>query len=239
MLETGLGRDMIMPFRIKAGRGGMSRRAFVGGLAVFSMVGPAAGDVALGRVLSVQGELTRSNGTFGERLSIGASLMERDLLVTGRESFARLKLGADTDILLGPEAELLIDRYLAGQGGELQLMSGPMLFDRPEGLPKIDLTVKTTFGMIGVRGTKFFAGPLAGIFSVYVEHGRIDVSNAGVSRRVGAGEGLDIPPPDGSFRSLGDAAKDAVAIARQAVPGLPSRWADTRVREAYARVGLR
>ncbi len=231
-----------MSAEIQAKRASLSRRAFVGGIAagmVAGVAGPAVGDVALGRVLSIDGELTRNSSARMEALTVGASLMESDLLATGRESFAKLKLGADTDILLGPETQLLIDRYLAGQGGELQLMSGQMLFDRPEGLPKIDLSVKTTFGMIGVRGTKFFAGPLQGIFSVYVEHGRIDVSNAGVSRRVTAGEGLDIPTPKGGYRSLGDSAKDAAAMARMAIPGIPSRWAQARVKDAYASVGLR
>lgn len=231
---------MSVEFRAKSGS--LSRRAFVGGIAAgaaIGVVGPAVGDAALGKVLSIDGELTRKSSMHIEALAVGASLMERDLLATGRESFARLKLGSDTDILLGPETQLLIDRYLAGQGGKLQLMSGQMLFDRPEGLPRIDLSVKTTFGMIGVRGTKFFAGPLKGIFSVYVEHGRIDVSNAGVSRRVTAGEGLDIAPPKGSVRSLGHNAKDAAAMARMAVPSLPSRWAEARVRDAYASVGLR
>ncbi|HWU62718.1 MAG TPA: FecR family protein [Ensifer sp.] len=231
---------MSVEFRMR-GRG-LSRRAFTGGMAggvVFGLIRPAAGDVALGKVLSIDGELTRNGPARTEVLTVGTSLMESDLLATGRQSFAKLKLGSDTDILLGPETQLLIDRYLAGQGGELQLMSGQMLFDRPAGLPKIDLTVKTTFGMIGVRGTKFFAGPLNGVFSVYVEHGRVDVSNAGVSRRVGAGEGLDIAPPEGSVRSLGNGARDAAAMARLAIPGLPSRWADVRIRDAYASVGLR
>ena len=231
-----------MSIRFQAGAPLLSRRAFVAGVtggALFAAVGPASGDVALGRVLSIEGELLRGNPSPAEALSAGASLMESDLLSTGRDSFARLKLGSDTDILLGPQTQLLIDRYLAGQGGELQLMSGQMLFDRPEGLPQIDLTVKTTFGMIGVRGTKFFAGPLAGIFSVFVEHGRIDVSNAGVSRRVAAGEGVDIQPPQGSVRSLGNGAKDAAAIARLAVPAMPTRWTAQKIRDAYASVGLR
>jgi hypothetical protein len=230
-----------MSIRFQAGEWLLSRRSFMGGLAggaLLAAVGPASGDVALGRVLSIDGQLLRGNPSPDEALSAGASLMESDLLSTGRDSFARLKLGADTDILLGPQTQLLIGRYLAGQGGQLQLMSGQMLFDRPEGLPKIDLTVKTTFGMIGVRGTKFFAGPLEGIFSVFVEHGRVDVSNAGVSRRVAAGEGIDIPPPQGSVRSLGKNAGDAAAIARLAVPTIPAPWAPQKIRDAYASVGL-
>ena len=219
----------------------VTRRMLLGSLAAgatFAAVRPAIGENTLGRVLAVEGSLTRLNATPGEALSPGNSLIENDKLQTGKESFARLKLGEDTDILLGPNTHLVVDHFLAGQGGELELMSGQMLFDRPEGLPKIDVSVRTTFGMIGVRGTKFFAGPLQGVFSVFVEHGKIEVSNAGVSRKVIGGEGLEIRAPQGSTRSLG-AKQDIRDIARLAIPAPPAPWAQDRIRAAYASVGLK
>lgn len=219
----------------------LTRRLLLGSFAAGAAlvaVRPAAGENALGHVLAVEGSLTRLNGTPGEVLSPGNSLIENDKLQTGKESFARLKLGEDTDILLGPETHLVVDHFLAGQGGELELMSGQMLFDRPEGLPKIDVSVRTTFGMIGVRGTKFFAGPLQGVFSVFVEHGKVEVSNAGVSRKVTGGEGLEIRPPQGSVRSLGPK-QDMRDIARLAIPAPPAPWANERIRAAYASVGLK
>ena len=95
-----------------------------------------------------------------------------------------------------------------------------MVFDRPEGLAKIDLTVRTAFGMIGVRGTKFFAGPSRGVFAVFVEHGLVEVSGAGVTRQVAPGQGVEIATPG-------------------AAPGEITQWGAARIREAYASVGIR
>lgn len=74
----------------------------------------------------------------------------------------------------GENTEVLLDSFLAEQGGTIELVSGDMVFDRPEGTPKIDLTIRTTFGQIGVRGTKFFTGKSRGNFAVFVEHGLVE-----------------------------------------------------------------
>ena len=95
-----------------------------------------------------------------------------------------------------------------------------MLAFRPEGLAKIDLTMRTAFGMIGVRGTKFFAGPSRGVFGVFVEHGLVEVTGGGVTRQVGRGQGVDIATPG-------------------AAPSEVAQWGDARIREAYASVGVR
>jgi ferric-dicitrate binding protein FerR (iron transport regulator) len=114
---------------------------------------------------------------------------------------------------------LLVDSFIAGQGGTLELGLGRMVFDRPEGLPKVDVAVRTAFGMIGVRGTKFFCGPSKTAFAVFVEHGSVSVEGAGVTRVVAAGEGVEFGKP-------GDA------------PTEPVNWGQARIAEAYASVGL-
>jgi hypothetical protein len=219
----------------------LTRRELLGSLAVgvtFAAARSVASDGALGRVVSVEGTLTRNSVAPAQNLAAGASLMENDYVVTADKSFATLDLGSDTQIRLGPETHLLIDHYLADQGGKLELVSGQMVFDRPEGKPKIDVSLHTAFGMIGVRGTKFFAGPLNGVFSVFVEHGKVEVSNAGVSRKVLGGQGIEIRPPAGSVRSLGPKSdlKDMGALA---LPTLPQAWAKDKIREAYASVGIK
>jgi hypothetical protein len=217
------------------------RRTVLGGIAAATALMAsrtlAAGDV-LGQVVSVEGSLVRDAAGTSQLLRDGDALAENDAVATKKDSFAKLKLGADTHIFLGPETQLWIDHYLADQGGELELVSGQMVFDRPEGLPRIDVTVRTSFGMIGVRGTKFFAGPNRGTFSVYVEHGKVEVANGGVSRRVLGGEGVQIAPPDGAVRSLGSQ-PDIKAMARLAIPSVPAAWDQTRVNEAFASVGLK
>lgn len=201
----------------------LSRRLFIAGTAVaLTGIGIRAtqANAVIGRAVEITGEVTRKQAERLEGLKAGASLMDRDFVKTGRESFAALELGDDTNLLLGSETELLIDTFIAGQGGTIELGTGQMVFDRPEGLAKIDLTVRTAFGMIGVRGTKFFAGPSRGAFAVFVEHGLVEVSGGGVTRQVGRGQGVDIAGPD-------------------AVPTEVAQWGEARIREAYASVGIR
>ena len=200
----------------------VSRRLFVAGgvLALTGLgIGATRANAVIGKAVEVTGEVTRRQAERREGLKAGASLMDHDFVATGRESFAELALGDDTSLLLGSETELLIDSFIAGQGGTIELGTGQVVFDRPEGLGKIDLSMRTAFGMIGVRGTKFFAGPNRGVFAVFVEHGRVSVTGGGVTREVGRGEGVEIRTPG-------------------AAPGVVTQWGKARIREAYASVGL-
>lgn len=201
----------------------LSRRLFIaGGALALTGIGVRATQTGsvIGKAVEVTGEVNRRQANHLEGLKAGASVMDQDFVTTGPESFAALALGVDTTLLLGSETELLIDSFIAGQGGTIELGTGRMVFDRPEGLAKIDLTVRTAFGMIGVRGTKFFAGPSRGVFAVFVEHGLVEVSGGGTTRQVGAGEGVEIATPG-------------------TAPGEITQWGEARIREAYASVGLR
>jgi hypothetical protein len=140
----------------------LSRRFFIAGAALaLTGIGirTTQANAIIGKAVEITGDVTRKQAERLEGLKAGASLMDHDFVKTGKGSFASLELGDDTSLLLGSETELLIDTFIAGQGGVIELGTGQMVFDRPEGLAKIDLTVRTAFGMIGVRGTKFFAGP--------------------------------------------------------------------------------
>ncbi len=221
-------------------RNGMTRRTVLSGLASSAVLmsirsSEASGD--LGFVAKVRGSLNRTLGGQKEALSVGTPLMDGDLVSTAADSAAELKLGGDTRILLGPETSLFVDSFIAGQGGVLELASGQMIFDRPEGLPKIDVTVRTAFGMIGVRGTKFFAGPMGDAFSVFVEHGKVEVANAGVMRKLLKGQGLDIRQPQSAPRSLGRQSS-MEELSRFAIPSLPEVWEEARIRQAYASIGI-
>jgi hypothetical protein len=201
----------------------LSRRLFMaGGALALTGLGIRAtqANATIGKAVEITGAVTRKQADRLEGLKAGASLMDHDFVATGKESFAELALGDDTSLLLGSETELLIDTFIAGQGGTIELGTGQMVFDRPEGLAKIDLTMRTAFGMIGVRGTKFFAGPSRGVFGVFVEHGLVEVTGGGVTRQVGRGQGVDIATPG-------------------AAPSEVAEWGDARIREAYASVGVR
>ncbi|MGF6253940.1 hypothetical protein OKW20_001015 [Ensifer sp. LBL] len=200
----------------------VSRRVVVGGLLLTAVSGgaaPAWAGSALGEATEIRGDVRLRQAKKDKPLAVGGQLFENDRVHTNAESFATLNLGTDTRVLLGAETELLVDSFIAGQGGTLELGTGRMVFDRPEGLPKVDVAVRTAFGMIGVRGTKFFCGPSRAAFAVFVEHGSVSVARGGVTKIVAAGQGVE-------FHHRGDA------------PSEPANWGEARIKEAYASVGL-
>ena len=208
-----------MPMRRMA----MKRRTILTGLVLAATglgVAVTRASTVIGKANGVSGTVSRRQQDKEEALDAGGSILDKDYVITGAESFADLQLGEDTRILLGGDTELLVDSFIAGQGGTLELGMGQMVFDRPEGLPKVDVAVRTAFGMIGVRGTKFFAGQSRGAFGVFVEHGQVAVNAGGVTRLVSGGEGVQMT-------NRGDA------------PGEPVKWSQERIDEAYASVGLR
>lgn len=206
----------------------LTRRETLGlaGALALSPVLPAFADDEIGKVLDAKGDVLKSQNDVETKLRIGTLLANNDLITTGAKSFASLTLGADTKINMGEKTEVLLDSFLAEQGGTLDLVNGDMVFDRPEGKPKIDLTIRTAFGQIGVRGTKFFAGRNRGNYAVFVEHGLVEVTSGLTVRKVGAGEGVDIAS-DAKTRSLfGGDVSDV------------KKWGRGRIEEAYKSVGL-
>jgi hypothetical protein len=204
-------------------QGLIARRTFIAGcaLAAGGLVAiPTQASTVIGKASEVRGKVDLKRAEKQEALAKGGQIMDHDFVATGSDGFADLALVGDTRILLGSKTELLLDSFIAGQGGTMELGLGQMVFDRPEGLPKIDLALRTTFGMIGVRGTKFFAGPNRGVFAVFVEHGQVSVDAGGVQRLVDAGEGIEIAKP-------GEA------------PNKNVKWKEARIVEAYASVGLK
>jgi ferric-dicitrate binding protein FerR (iron transport regulator) len=91
-----------------------------------------------------------------------------------------------------------------------------MLFERPARTPS-KVQIRSTFGLIAVRGTRFFAGPSNDVFGVFVEQGRVTVSAAGKSVTVRAGQGTNIARPG-------------------AAPTAPAPWKEPRIQAALASV---
>jgi ferric-dicitrate binding protein FerR (iron transport regulator) len=102
-------------------------------------------------------------------------------------------------------------------GGEITLQSGPILFSRPAGSTPARMQIKSSFGLIAVRGTRFFAGPSAGVFGVFVERGSVAVSGAGTRVVLRAGQGTNIASPG-------------------AAPTPPAQWKPERIRTAFESV---
>lgn len=207
---------------------GFTRREALGlaGAAALAHAIPARASDEIGELIDAKGKVLKTQNDIETAIKTGAPLINNDLIATGQKSFASMLLGSETKIIMGENTEVLLDSFLAEQGGTIELVSGDMVFDRPEGTPKIDLTIRTTFGQIGVRGTKFFTGRSRGNFAVFVEHGLVEVKSGTTTRRVAAGQGVDIAT-DAKTRSLfgGDMSETKT-------------WGKGRIEEAYKSVGL-
>jgi ferric-dicitrate binding protein FerR (iron transport regulator) len=170
-----------------------------------------------GTVEEVKGEAFAEAHSVRRTLAPAAALFLDEQVGTGFQSRLQMRLGRDTILRLGEEARIKIDRYLVNAGGEITLQAGPLLFDRPSPRAPEPMQIRTPFGLIAVRGTRFFAGPSNGVFGVFVERGSVAVTAAGARVVLRSGEGTDIASPG-------------------ARPTAVKRWQPPRVRAAFASV---
>ncbi len=171
----------------------------------------------VGAVQDVKGDAFAEADGRRRNLQRSAPLFLKDIVGTGPDARLVLHLGSATTLQLGSSARLTIDRFLVNVGGEITLQSGPILFDRPEDSPPVDMQFRGSFGLIAVRGTRFFAGPSAGVFGVFVARGAVTVSASGTEVVVHAGEGTNIPLMGGA-------------------PSTPASWGAERIRSAMQSV---
>lgn len=163
--------------------------------------------LAVGRVDALLAAATRV-------LAAGDSVFVEEIVRTGAESRAGLHLGAATTVSLGPSTRLRIEQHLVDAGGSFELVDGAVLYDhpRPTGAAPSRAVMRSPYGLIAIRGTRFFAGPSRGVFGVFVAEGHVDVSGGGRTVAVPPGFGTDVAAP-------GQA------------PGTPRAWPQDRVRE--------
>src|SRR5262245_56765218 len=175
--------------------------------------GPAAAAArAVGAVSDVKGIAVAELGNDRRPLALRSALHFGETLSTGDNSRLKALLARSTNLSLSANARITIDRFIA-DGGAVALTGGALLLDtaaRSRGL-----TVTSPYGIIGTRGTRFFAGELGENFSVFVERGAVDVRAAGQTVRLRAGEGTNIA-------SIG------------AGPGPVRRWGAEKIARAMA-----
>lgn len=198
----------------------IGRRSFsmmlLAGLGLPAAVKAAQPARQVGNVKSVVGGVF-AQATDTRALKAGAGVLLGDMVFTEAEARAALTMEGGSNVFLGGKARLKIDRFVALSGGELVLGDGGMVFDRDEASPKTNIQVRSVFGLIGVRGTRFFAGPNRGVFAVFCQRGEVRVEAAGQARTLRPGDGIDIASPG-------------------AIPGEVRVWGQARVDEALRSV---
>lgn len=185
------------------------------GLAASVAAGPVvaqAKPVPVGMIDDLRGEAFAEQGSDRRKLSAKGEVYVGDLVTTGSGALMVLKLGEATTIRLGSQARLKIDRYLAEAGGEFDLQAGHLMFER-RGKPATEgITFRSAYGLLAVRGTRFFAGPNRGQFALLVGEGLVQVSAGGRTVLVRPQQGIDIKAPGQP-------------------PTVPAAWSVPRIRE--------
>ena len=174
----------------------------------------AAAARAVGAVSEVKGIAVAELGDDRRPLAVRSAVHIGETLSTGDNSRLKALLARSANLSLSANARIKIDRLIADGGGTVALTSGALLLDTATRRSR-GLTVTSPYGIIGTRGTRFFAGELGESFSVFVERGAVDVRAAGQTVRLRAGEGTDIASigaPPGPIRRWG-AEKIARAMA--------------------------
>jgi ferric-dicitrate binding protein FerR (iron transport regulator) len=196
----------------------IDRRALLAAAACLVPLPAFGASAGAGLVETVAGE-GFAEGTAARRsLAANSPVFIGDLVGTGVQSRLALRLGSATQIKLGAEARLRLDKYIANAGGVLELQRGTMLFDGDPKARGRNVSVRSPFALIAVRGTRFFAGPSPGVFGVFVARGRVSVSAAGKRVELTQGMGTNIPYPG-------------------APPTDPAAWGAARIQESLASVG--
>jgi hypothetical protein len=197
------------------------RRAVLGGLvsilSIPSMRAEAAVSLA-GKVETARGECFDWTLAARRLLTPDADVFVGDFVGTGVDSFLGLQLGMSTKVRLGAESKLRIDRFVVNAGGILTLDRGAILYDHDPGDGANNMAVRSPFGLMAVRGTRFFAGPSNGVFGVFVERGAVVVVGVSTAVYLTAGLGTNLAAPG-------------------AEPTSPAVWRPERVAAAMALFG--
>jgi hypothetical protein len=189
-----------------------------GGFLLAGFAPEALAEEALGEVSALRGRAMARRKAKRRPLEEGSSVFLGETLVTARRSRLTALLAGKTTLRLGAETSLRLDRFIAERGGELALGNGALLLDTPAREPgERGVVVRSPFALIAVRGTRYFAGPIDGIFGVFVERGSVNVTAGGRTVRLRAGQGTDI-------RRAGDP------------PGPVRRWGRPKIAKAMALV---
>ncbi len=204
----------------------IARRGALAVLLVLIAGLPAAADVV--------GQVTRTQGTAmavmddGNRLLASGAVVNRDeTLVTFAGGRLEVRIADGTVLTLGENASLRVDSFVFSSsqpGNRLALFTEGafrLITGQINKMAGAAVSVTTPVGVLAVRGTDFWGGPIDGTYGVLLLEGAITVRTAG-------GEVvLDRP-------GLGTDIADAASA-----PGPIRPWGEAKVQRAFATVTFR
>lgn len=190
---------------------------------------------SIGSVVETEGTVTFSGANGVATASPQDKVYPYATIKTGPASRALILLIDDTEITLGENAELTLDEYVFDPGdpqenkgrfsflrGAFVYVSGMLAKRNPP-----DVTLKTAYGSIGIRGTTVWGGPVDDGFGVFVESGEVLFNGESGSVRV--------PQGSGTFLKKGLAPRPANAWPQEKVTRMKERLAFAKGRAALDR----
>ncbi len=139
----------------------------------------------VGKIEKVKNEATaRPSASDPARpLTPGDPVFRNEMVKTGAQARAEVRLADETSLVLGEKAEVRLDEFVYDKDGSatINLVTGAMRFVSGANGHPGKLMIKTAVATIGVRGTDFWVGPIDGVYGVLLLTGNIEVSNAGGS----------------------------------------------------------
>lgn len=113
-------------------------------------------------------------------LAAGNPVFRNEMVTTGAQARAELRLSDATALVMGENATVRLDEFIYDADGSatINLVTGALRFISAKAGHPGKLTIKTPVATIGVRGTDFWAGPIDGVYGVLLLTGKVEVSNA-------------------------------------------------------------
>jgi hypothetical protein len=176
-------------------------------------------------------KVTNQARVGGETAVVGTLVHMNDTLTTGPEARLLVTFRDKTELTLGENASVLVDRYVfdpdAGIGeATLNVTRGAFRFTTGALKEMRDKNIKVTthVAALAVRGTDFWAGPIDGQYGVLLlDKSRLSVANEeGAVMLADAGMGTDIPAP----------------IKQTGAPSRPYKWPPDKVARALAQTNI-
>jgi hypothetical protein len=138
--------------------------------ALWLAASPVCGQTRVGEAAVIKNEVVRVKGSAASRISIGDGVLRDEVVRTGPDSAARLVMIDSTNLSLGPNAAITLDRTVFNDEHSyrdiaIRLATGAFRFVTGHS-EKTAYKITTSLAAIGVRGT---------ILDILSQHGKVTV----------------------------------------------------------------
>ena len=187
-------------------------------LAFFFIGGALRPKKALESVKEVKGAAFAEAGASRRALAPEAPVLIGDHVGTGPALAVTMLLGQDTTLRLGERGSVVIERFLVECRRRDHAAIRPADVRTPRRRNAVPVQIRSSYGLIAVRGTRLFAGPDGDGLGVFVERGEVSVTAAGRRVQLRAGKGTTIPRSGAAPH--GAEAMDGEARSRRCSPAI-------------------